>query len=47
MRIAATVANRIWLVVGLCLGVGATAISALTYELAATSNCTHLDLYSF
>ena len=32
-----TVGGKIWLVVGLCLGVGATAIGILTYELKATS----------
>jgi len=37
MRTETTVASRIWLVVGLCLGVGATAIGVLTYELKATS----------
>ena len=33
-----TIAARIWLVVTLCLGVGASAIGVLIYELKATSN---------
>jgi hypothetical protein len=37
MRTKAIVAGRIWLVVGLCLGVGGSAIGVLTYELKATS----------
>jgi hypothetical protein len=37
MRSKTTIGTRIWLVVGLCLGVGGTATGVLTYALRATS----------